>query len=221
LEILYPSSLGGYHVGVIYIAEVEAVKQSTRPESVNNDLKKLPKGGYALHDNFYTGSERKHAYIHLTCGHVFKSSYAEIKNNKYPCPQCRKKELQHHAFKTSNASLLSFSKGRYSLVQDTPTLDMKGRRLVHCHTCKNNWRATVENILGKKTGCPVCAAEKIENVWDAHYKDVVSTLRNKEKLNKQQKQWIRRNKDLFSKGKLKQRRMELLKEAKLNLLHKL
>ena len=126
--------LAKYYIKNLSLAEVEAVKQSTRPESVNNDLKKLHQGGYALHDNFYTGSERKHA-----CKHVFKSSYTEIKNNKYPCPQCRKKELQYHAFKTSNTSLLSFSKGRYSLVQDTPTLDKKGRRLIHCHTCKNNW----------------------------------------------------------------------------------
>jgi len=212
--------LSKYYIKNLSLAEVEAVKQSSRPESINRDLKKIHKESYALHDNFYTGSERKHANIHLSCKNVFKSSYAEIKANKHPCPQCRKKEIQQNVLKTSNASLLSSSKGRYTLVQDTPAIDDKGRRLVHCQDCRQNWRATVANLLAGKTGCPTCAAAKIENVWDAHYVHVVSTLRNKEKLNKQQKHWVWRNKDLFTKGKLKQRRMELLQKAKLNLLPK-
>ncbi len=194
------------------------VKQSTHPERISLDLKKVHNGEYTLEDNFYTGSERKHRYRHLTCGCVFKTSLAYLKDNKHPCPDCREEKIKRDKHSRSNTLLIKKSNNKYSLSKTDMSVDAQGRRVIHCNTCDHEWPCLVTNLVQNKAGCPVCFELKKDKIWRGHYDAVVKALQNALKLDKKQNSWVCTNKRRHSKRKLKLDRVLLLQEASLGLL---
>ncbi len=200
------------------LQDVQNVVQSTHPERITSDLKKIHIGEYVLHDNFYTGSERKHLFKHLKCGHIFETSLAYIKDNKHPCPQCRDERIKKGKHNKSNKLLIDKSNGKYCLSELNIGVDKKDRRLVHCNTCNHEWFTTVGNLMKNTGGCPNCFENLKETNWRINYDHVLKALQDGSKLDKKQKNWVWQNKRKYSEGKLKDDRVRLLKEANHNLL---
>ncbi len=200
------------------LQDVQNVVQTSHPERISADLKKIHNGEYILHDNFYTGVERKHLYKHIKCGHVFETSLAYLKDNKHPCPLCRDSRIKNGIHDKSNNLLINKSNGKYSLSELNIGIDKKGRRLVHCNTCDHEWFTTVGNLMKNTGGCPNCFEIQKDTNWKLNYDLVIKALQDGIKLDKKQKHWVWHNKRKFSEGKLKDDRVKLLLKANQNLL---
>ncbi len=200
------------------IHEVRDVPQSSHPERINADLKKVHNGEYALHDNFYHGVEAEHDFIHLTCGNIFQKTLQSLRTEKYPCPDCREIQLKQDNHDKSNTLLIEKSNGKYCLDNSIIGIDEKGRRLVHCNTCDHRWFTTVGNLMKDTGGCPNCFEIQKDTNWKLNYDLVIKALQDGIKLDKKQKHWVWHNKRKFSEGKLKDDRVKLLLKANQNLL---
>ena len=200
------------------LQEVQEVKQSTHPERINADLKKIHNGEYALEDNFYTGTERTHRYRHIKCGCIFPTSLAYLKENKHPCPDCREKSIQKSRHARISKKLFEKTKGKYSLSNKSTSIDEKWNRLIHCHTCGHEWGCTVGNLMKGTAGCPKCFQKRKDEIWRSHYDHVVSTLKKGMKLDKKYKHWVWQNKQRHTQGKLSHGRFLLLQQADLDLI---
>ncbi len=200
------------------LENVESVIQTSHPERISADLIKVHNGEYTLYDNFYTGSERKHRYQHIKCGHIFMTTLAYLKDNKHPCPKCREKKISQDKYKKSNRLLLEKSDGNYSLSQKALLPDAKGRRLIHCHACGHEWPCIVGNIMKNKAGCPACFERRKDRHWQMKMEDILRTFHKGNTLTKKQKQWLWHNKQRLAQGKLKGRRQKMFREVQLNLV---
>lgn len=202
-------------IPTLTLKEIKEIAQSTHPERVNKDLKKIHNGQYQLHDKYYFGVDRDHNFIHQTCGTVFSHTVYRVRTEKYPCPTCRGGNLKRNRHDESNKQLVEYSKGRYNLDDSCIGLDDKGRRLVYCNQCDTSWSVTVGNLMKDKAGCPTCQDIKRDKEWREKYNNIVQIIKSEKKLNKAQKHWLWQNNRKHEEGKLKTERVQLLKNAKL------
>ncbi len=194
------------------LKEVKSIAQSSHPERINKDLKKVHNAEYKLHDPYYFGVDRVHWFKHNTCEHIFQSTLYTIKSSKFPCPECRQQELLKSGHSRSSDKLSKKSKGRYSLDPAHIGIDEKGRRLTQCHQCNTSWWVTVGNLMKNKAGCPNCLEEKKENEWLEKLTAYKAAIQKGKKLSTAQKQWLVHNKRRYLKNKLQGNRLLLLKK---------
>lgn len=200
------------------VEEIEAIPQSTPPERITADLKKVHNKEYELHDKFFHGVDTQHKFIHLTCGTIFTKTLQSLRTEKYPCPNCREIKLKLDNHEKYNRLLIKKSKGRYCLDKSNIGIDEKKRRLIRCNTCKKSWYSIVANIMKDRGGCPNCKHIKGIRRWMEMYYLIIAAFNSKKSLDKKQMQWIYWNKRKYAEGKLQKYRIRLLKRANLNLI---
>jgi len=198
------------------LEEVKKIPNSTHQERINKDLQKLNNGEYSLNDPYYFGVDRVHNFKHISCGTVFPHTLYRVKTEKYPCPVCREVKLKKDKHYISDQKLMEKSQGRYSLDSSQIGLDEKGRRLIYCSGCHNSWRATVGNLMKNVTGCPTCHKLKKDKEWKAKHDLIVMCVHNGKPLCKSQKHWMWANQKRLINGKLKEDRIQLLKNLPLS-----
>jgi hypothetical protein len=135
---------------------VKSITHSSHPERINMDLKKIHNGEYALHDPYYFGVDRRHNFIHHTCGTIFTKTLSTVKLETLPCPECKKKIREKKQHDVCNAKLIKKTKGRYSLDDSHIGRTKENKRLVLCHECNHSWYSLTGNIMQNNGGCPDC-----------------------------------------------------------------
>lgn len=105
----------------------------------------------------------------LDCGHEWSPTAQNITEAGQACPACRTSHKRTSKIQ-SRASLLKSrvaraAGGRYSVIRVVPAR-RKYRAELSCTTCKHTWSASTDNLLGAKSGCPVCAGR---GTWTVDY----------------------------------------------------
>ena len=124
------------------------------------------------------GSHKKVWWICIECGHKWS---AEIKSRVVGegCPICGRKSMGNTFRKNKIES------GAKSLADEHPEIALEwhptknkpyspsdytshsGAMIVwHCHKCGHDWKATINNRVGRKSGCPVCAGKVIKTGYN-------------------------------------------------------
>lgn len=182
------------------------MKQSTNIERVNKELKKIKDGEYQLHDNFYTGIDRKHKFIHITCGHIFESTLSLVKFYKDPCAICRDANQIKRKFEKRNKELFERTNGRYSLVDDDMEVSKDFKRLTQCNQCGHIWHVNIASIYSDNGGCPNCVQLARMAHWQKRFTEIEIKITSNEKLSTSDINWFSRNKKLLSNGVLAEKR---------------
>jgi late competence protein required for DNA uptake (superfamily II DNA/RNA helicase) len=173
---------------------------------VNKNLKKIKNAEYELHDNFYTGIDRKHKFIHITCGHIFESTLYLVQFYKDPCKVCRNKNQIKRKFEKTQKELSERTKGRYVLVADDMAVSKDSKRLVQCNKCGYIWYVNISSIYSNNGGCPNCVALARWEHWHQRFAALETKVSAREKLSTSDHNWLSRNKKLFYNGKLDKER---------------
>ena len=194
------------------LKEVKSIAQSSHPERINKDLKKVHNGEYKLYDPYYFGVDREHNFEHIPCGHIFTATLYQVKIRKDPCINCKKTARKDAHDKTSRR-FMEKSNGRYSLDPSQIGVDKKFRRLTRCHWCNKSWWVTPNNLMLNKANCPNCLKIQNEQDWTEKLNAYKTTIQKVEELSKAQDRWIAHNKSKYKNGSLKESRMKLLQEA--------
>lgn len=126
----------------------------------------------------YATKRTKIKFKHIECGTEFISLPNDVLRGLKKCPKCMSKKLKTMHLKDPN----KFKEDFYNIFSSDYELlteyENNRKKITVRHKCGNIYKTTPNNLLSKKSGCPICAGNKKKTLED--FKRQVFELENGE-----------------------------------------
>lgn len=127
----------------------------------------------------YKGTNEKVLLEHTKCGNVYEVLPREFKKGKR-CPKCMRPNYNQN---TESFKQRVFEKygDKYEILSEYKSA--REHITVKCNNCGKIWQVTPDNLISKRSGCPVCSISKGEDAiktWlDANNKKYITQYTDK------------------------------------------
>ena len=103
----------------------------------------------------YKGSDKKILFKCKNCGYEWYSTPNHIINAKRTCPNCT------GTIKTNERFIKELEKINPNVIPQEIYKKNSEKILCKCKICGYEWKATPNNLLSRKSGCPMCGIKKV------------------------------------------------------------
>ena len=125
----------------------------------------------------YDGMNKRILFKCKKCGYEWYSTPNHIINSKRTCPNCT------GTIKTNERFVKELEKLNPNIIPKEEYKKNSEKILCKCKVCGNEWKATPNNLLSRKSGCPICATKKVNENNTLTTEEFFSKAKEKKNIN--------------------------------------